>query len=216
MTAISPITYPQELNLLNVGDLLEYINDRRQENNSDFLDDNKLIRFINSAINELNQENKYFFKEKMVEASINTTTQKWYSFTSLVTTGDMKKPQEIRLVDGDTISEPLIIGIDYKIEPNATTPGKGLRFISNITSNIQILYWAYIPKITEQSEYIDIPFEFMNFFVEKVLQYTFEGESRYDKADRYKMLSDLTYSNLRQDNREQDVNDLGLSPYFVQ
>lgn len=215
MTQLNPIVPPALLNTLTVAGILEYINDRRQENNADFLDDSKMIRFVNSAINELNQENKYFFKEKMVNVSINTDTTKWYSYVTLVTNGDLKKPQELRIVDGTTVSEPLQIDYDYKIEPSATATGKGVRFISSIIGTLQILYWAYIPKITASTETIDIPHEFNNFFVEKVLQYVYEGEDRFDKADRYMMKAQETYNNLRQDNREQDTNTTGFSSHFA-
>lgn len=211
---LTPVTQSTNLNTMTVENVLYGVNALRAENTDDFLDATKDLYYINLAINALNRSNKYFFKEKTATYAVNTNTTRFYLWSTLVSQGDLKKPQELRPNASDEKDNPYIQNIDYKIEANSSGY-KGVRFLTDITETIEILYYAYIPKVTATTETIDIPHEFNDFFIYKVLEMVYYSEKKFDVAANFRALADQVYNELVLNNFEEEVLDGMPSPFWL-
>lgn len=200
-TQLTPSVESSGLHTLLVSDLLDLINHERGENNDDFLDGTSLLGYINRASDYLNTKTDLKARLKSTTCAINTNTTKFYAFSTLVSLGDFERIQQLRL-DSDLYRDyPFVNGRDYCVEPNPSGNGQGVRFMVGIDTPIQILYYSYIQKITDEGDNLPLSPNSNNYYVAKVLEYVYRSESRDDRANLYKQLAEegidqLTFNNL--------------------
>lgn len=195
------------------SDIMTGVNNLRAQNTTDFLDATKQLYYLNLAINYLNKSNKFFFAEKRATYAVSTGTTRFYLFSTLITDNDLKKIKVIRYNDDSLKDYPFVIGEDYVIEPD-TTGGTGVRFIKDVSATIEMLYYAYIPKITDLSQTVDIPFEFNDFLIYKILEYVYLSQKKKDYARDMNSLSQEAYDEIVTNNfTQEETQVLGSSLY---
>lgn len=206
-TGLTPSQDSSGLNTLTIADLLLNINDERRENNDDFLDTSSLLRQVNRASDYLNTKTDLRARLKSTTYAIDTNSTKFYPFGTLVSVGDMERVYKMRLNNDLYKDFPLKQGIDYVIEPNPSGTGQGIRFISPVTETIQLLYYAYIPKITATSDPLPLSPNSNNYYLNKVLEFVYRSEDKDNRANIYEAkaedgIEQLTFNNLYQEDGE--------------
>lgn len=191
------------LNTMTGSDIMTGVNNLRAQNTTDFLDATKQLYYLNLAINYLNKSNKYFFAEKRATYTVSTGTTRFYLFSTLIADNDLKKIKILRYNDDSLKDYPFIIGEDYVIEPD-TTGATGIRFIKDVSAVIEIIYYAYIPKITDLSSTVDIPFEFNDFLIYKILEYVYLSQKKKDYARDMNSLASEAYGEIVKNNFTQE------------
>ena len=199
------------LNTLTVAGLMTRINNVRNENNDDYLDDTKILHYLNDAIDELNLDDDFVGNKKAVSYPINTSTTRFYLFSTIFTDLDLDHIDLIRFDDDYARDYSLEQGSDYVLEPNPSGTGQGIRFISDINDTLQFLYYGYIPAVTASTDTIELPYVSNPYFINKVLQYVYESEHKYDVSKLYAGKSDTIMEKLRANNMYE--YDKSLSPH---
>lgn len=202
-TSLTPSADSSTLNTLLVSDLLRHINNERAENNDDFIDDTKTLDYVNRATDYLNTKVNLRARLKSTTYAVNTATSKFYAFSTLVSAGDFECLDKLRINSDMYRDTPLLNGVDYVVEPNPSGTGLGVRFASVVTDTLQILYYAYIPKITTAGDSLPLSPNSNNYYVNKVLEFLYRSEGRDDRANMYKQFAEeaieqLTFNNLYQ------------------
>lgn len=203
-TQLTPSVESSGLNTYTIQDLLTQINYERRENNDDFLDTSSLLGFVNRASDLLNTRTDLRARLKSTTYAVNTDTTTFYPFSTLVSLGDMERIYQMR-INSDTLRDlPMKQGIDYVIEPNPNGNGQGIRFIRTVADTLQILYYAYIPKITATSDPLPLSPNSNNYYVNKVLELVYRSEEKDNRAGIYEAkaedgIEQLTFNNLYQD-----------------
>jgi len=190
-----------DLNTLTVAGLETNINNLRNENNDDYLDATKILAYLNNAIDELNLDDDFVFKKKSVTYDVDTEgTGTFYLFSTLIPALDLDHISEVRIYDRYCLDSPLVMNRDYKVEPNPNGSGQGIRFIRVVQATIQIIYFAYIPKVSLSTDIIDLPYTCNGYFINKVLQFVYESEHVENRALYFANKANVAMQNLRTNN----------------
>lgn len=191
------------------------INNLRNENNDDYLDDTKILQYLNDAIDELNLDDDFVYKKKSVTYAIDTEgVGQFYAFSTLISAGDLDHLNEVRFNERFAKDDKLICGRDYKIEPNPNASGQGIRFITSIQTTLQFIYTAFIPKVDDDADVIDLPYTCNGYFINKVLQFVYESEHKMDMATYFAAKANALMDKLRGNNTYEYDDRLLSHPNF--
>lgn len=188
----TPIPSPintSDVNQLTVAELQDLINAIRAENNADYLDEDKVLKYINLAIDHLNKRDDFKNLRRLKQYTINTDSRKHYPFTLLFGTEPFERLWEVRL-PSDVYAEGVFRPTqDYAIEPD-TSGNQGVRFIMGYNGTLEFVYSLFVPKVTSTDDVIDVTHLTNEFFVNKVLQYIFQSEWNLEKVTFYMDLAE--------------------------
>lgn len=203
-------------NSLSVADLKVRVNDRRAESNDDFLDEDKILRYLNDAIDELNLRDDFKGNRRQkVYTGVNTATTRFYAFATIFGENTpFERIEEIRYSNDERRQDPLQMNRDYVFEADPDTGKQGVQFLRDISASLDFDYWQYIPKITSDTEVIAVDHLSNKYFIAKVLQYVYESEWIPDKMQFYRGIAEEAVDQLIQNNNHEYDDNLIMHGAF--
>lgn len=202
-TSIPSIIASTDYNRLTIADIKVRINNRRAENNEDFLDDTKIVQYINDAIDELNLRDDFRANERVTEYDINTEVTRFYAFTTIFSSTPFERIKEIYFADDTKRDAPLQYGTDYRFEASPSNGAKGIYFIASINAPLAFAHYQFIPKVEDDSEFIQVDHLSNKYFIYKVLQYVYESEDKERKVAYCDQKAEEAVTQLIQNNSDQ-------------
>lgn len=204
------------INQLSIADLKTRINKRRAENNADFLDDTAILYYINDAIDELNAMDEFKNREKYKEYAIDTRSNRFYLFTTIFGVDEpFDKMKKIRYLADTYNRAPFQYSQDYTYEPDPSGNGQGVRFLRDINDTLVFIYHTFIPKVTADSQYIQVTHLANMYFINKVLQYVYESEWREDKVSYYNAKAAEGVSKILGNNGYEQDDHMAMNPSWI-
>lgn len=213
-TSIPAVINDTLVNSMTVADILQSVNDTRAESNSDFLDEDVVIRYINRAISELNRRDDFRASERTLRYTVDTTSTKFYLFSTIFGAEPFERMKEIRFVADTARTTPLTHGVDYRYEASPTGLGKGIYFMTSLNAPLEFAYYRFIPKVTAVENYIEVDHLSNEYFINKVLQLVAQAEWIPDKVSFYKNEAEEQISKLIANNTDQYDDHALAHPFF--